>query len=448
MALAPIKTRSKMVLPWLNKSTSNAASSTSKSNADLPGYRSVSGTTCLVTGSSGLCGARLVEMLVERGCSHVVAFDLAAPSAELQARFDAIQTKCKGKVTVLSGSERGDLTNDAALKNAFELVASRNSKTNSVSSYDAIFHLGALVGPFYARDTYHAVNYHATVRLLEYCKLYNCTRFVYSSSPSTRFHKHSDIVNARDCDLEIPNSFLAMYAEAKALGEVAVSKAHDTYCTGDDTLKLKTISVAPHQVYGPHDALLLPNLLEAADTGRLRIFGSGLNKISVTYVDNYCHGLICGADALVKSPDLVGGKFYIVTDDDEPVLLWDWINQAVVGMGFADLHSKWHLPKWLLYGLAYIGSLVSLATGAKFKLTKFNVTMLTIHRYFDIMSARNDLEYVAVRNGKEAWAETIEWFRVNWLPGYLKSRQQGGGSGLGLGGISQKSSVIHAKKVE
>lgn len=44
----------------------------------------------------------------------------------------------------------------------------------------------------------------------------------------------------------------------------------------------------------------MPNLLEAAGKGQLRVFGNGKNKVSFTYLDNYCHGLILGYDALYK----------------------------------------------------------------------------------------------------------------------------------------------------
>lgn len=48
------------------------------------------------------------------------------------------------------------------------------------------------------------------------------------------------------------------------------------------------------------DHLFLPSLLQAAGNGQLRVFGDGKNKVSFTYLDNYCHGLILGYDALYK----------------------------------------------------------------------------------------------------------------------------------------------------
>jgi hypothetical protein len=76
-------------------------------------------------------------------------------------------------------------------------------------------------------------------------------------------------------DLPIPDKFLAVYAETKAYGEIKVHKA----CCDD----LLTISVAPHQIYGPYDRLFLQKLLETSGNGRLRIFGKGGWKISLCY---------------------------------------------------------------------------------------------------------------------------------------------------------------------
>jgi len=360
-----------------------------------PGFGTANGCTALVTGSSGLCGARLVEMLLDRGAQKVIAFDLAPPSPALTERFAKYN---KNKIEVVSGSD-GDLTSDEAVEKVFE----RYPKIN------VVFHIAALVGPFHDYDKYKAVNLDGTIRIIEACKKHKVHKLVYSSSPSTRF-TGQDVTGQREDELPIPTQWLAMYAETKAYGEMQVSQA----CSDS----LLTISVAPHQVYGPHDALFMPNLLETAGNGRLRVFGTGRSIISTCYVDNYAHGLMCGADALQKdSPAL--GKFYIVTDG-EPHKFWEMINQAVVAMGFVDLYTKMHLPVWFLYLIAYIANGLGYVLGRKFKLNPFNVLMLTMHRYFSIENARKDLGYEPVLPYDEAWSLTIEWFKENWLPGFLE----------------------------
>jgi len=159
-------------------------------------------------------------------------------------------------------------------------------------------------------------------------------------------------------------------------------------------------------------------LMETAGNGRLRIFGKGNNLISVCFVDNYCHGLLCAADKLYADSPILG-KFYVVTDG-KPVLFWKVVNQAAMHMGFADMYKKWHLPVPLLYFIAYICNVVGFLIGKKFKLNPFNVRMLTIHRYFSIKNARRDLEYEPLKEFEEAWQFTIDWFKENWLPKFLE----------------------------
>ena len=368
--------------------------------SEKPGFKTAKGCTALVTGSSGLCGARLVEMLLERGASTVICFDISVPDPAVEQRFKDAEAKFGGKIISKVGRTDGDLTSDEAVEKAFQ----------AAEKVDVVYHIAALVGPFHDRPLYHAVNYEGTVRIIENCKKYKVPRLVYSSSPSTRF-TGGDVAGLREDQMEIPKKFLALYAETKAYGEQEVAKALDPPT-------LYTISVAPHQIYGPHDGLFLPNLLETAGNGRLRIFGNGRSQISVCYVDNYAHGLMCGADALYdNSPAL--GKFYIVTDGP-PQYFWKFINEAIVAMGFTDLYTKFHLPVWLLYGVAYVCNVIGFIIGKKFKLNPFNVCMLTIHRWFNIDNAKRDLKYEPLFKTEQSWPMTIEWFKENWLPKYLE----------------------------
>jgi nucleoside-diphosphate-sugar epimerase len=370
-----------------------------------PGFQLAStGCTALVTGSSGLCGARLVEILLLRGAKKVIAFDVAAPDAVLEKRFADVQKQTGGTIVVYSGLSEGNLCSDEAVDAAFA----------DNGPVDVCLHIGALVGPFHDREKYMAVNYHGTVRIINACKKYQVSRLVYSSSPSTRF-TGADVTGQTEDELPMPTKWLAMYAEAKAHGEMAVTAACDA------EHNFLTVSVAPHQIYGPHDSLFLSALLETAGNNRLRIFGKGKNKISVCYVDNYCHGLLCGADALTPvSPCL--GKFYIITDGADQYF-WYMLNDAIMAMGFDDLTRSRHLPVWFLTIVAYLCNVIGFVTGTKLKLNPFNVKMLTIHRYFSIQNAHKDLKYQPVKPFSQAWPETIAWFKENWLPGFLEQQQ-------------------------
>jgi sterol-4alpha-carboxylate 3-dehydrogenase (decarboxylating) len=357
----------------------------------------------LVTGGSGFVGHRLVEMLVERGAEYVCSFDVA-PKPSFSKNYEQVKYV------------KGDLTNMDDVRKACQNV-------------DCVFHIAALVGPYHPADAYVRVNRDGTANILNICKELGIKRFVMSSSPSTRFPYPDPNVNGYSEDdlYEINKGhyapvFLQPYAKTKAQGEQLVREACGKL--DDDLL---TIAVAPHQVYGPQDSLFLPSLLMTAASGKLRIFGNGQNSISFCHVDNYCHGLILGYEALYEnSPAL--GKFYVITDG-APQKFWSALDQAVVGMGFTSLWTKMKLPTWFMMSLAYIcvfiGNCWSFVSGTpkhvvnyKLKLNPFAVQMLVINRYFNIDNAKKDLKYKPVIEFDEGWADTIEWFKENWLPSF------------------------------
>eukprot|EP00611_Tribonema_gayanum_P031056 TRINITY_DN8833_c0_g1_i1.p1 TRINITY_DN8833_c0_g1~~TRINITY_DN8833_c0_g1_i1.p1 ORF type:complete len:366 (-),score=106.07 TRINITY_DN8833_c0_g1_i1:422-1489(-) len=342
----------------------------------MPG---VAGIKAVVTGGSGFVGQRLVELLVERGAAKVVSFDVAAKPK------DAINDE---RIVYV----KGDITD-------------YNQVLAALDGADCVWHIAALVGPFHDRSKYMAVNYHGSINVLKACRKHGIKKLVMSGSPSTRFDGN-DIDGLTEAQLKYPKKYLQLYAETKALAEQEILAA----CCDE----LQTISIAPHQVYGPRDSLFLVNLLTVAGQGRLRIFGKGDNKCSFTYVDNYCHGLILGYDALRPgSPAL--GKFYIVTDGGYQIF-WKVLDRAVVAMGFTSIWTKTKLPYLLLMVLAYICNVIGFLLRTKMRLNPFNVKMLTIHRWFNIDAATKDLGYKPLYTFDQGWDTTCEWFKTVWLP--------------------------------
>jgi nucleoside-diphosphate-sugar epimerase len=345
----------------------------------------VQGLKCVVTGGSGLVGRRLVEMLVQRGAASVVSFDIAPIPVDPALEFLNAQEKARVKYV------RGDLTKAEDVLMACE-------------GADAVWHIGALVGPYYQHAAYYKVNYEGTLNVIAACRAHGIRRLVGSSSPSTRFDGR-DIAGLREDQLSIrpAGEFLEAYAETKAMGEVALREA----CSAE----LLTVAVAPHQVYGPRDSLFLPNLLYAQGTGKLRVLGDGENDVSFCHVDNYCHGLIIAMDKLYPGSPVLG-KFYIVTDGPK-VNLWRALDKAGTELGFGSLFDKFKVPYLLLLSIAMLLNVISKITGYRFRLTPFTVKMLTIHRWFDISNAERDLGYKPIIKFEEGWKQTISWFSTH-----------------------------------
>jgi nucleoside-diphosphate-sugar epimerase len=168
---------------------------------------SVEGLNCMVTGGSGLVGRRLVEMLVQRGATEVVSFDINDPNPDPELEFLTPMEKQKVKYF------KGDLTKPEDVIKATE-------------GADCVWHIAALVGPWYPEIAYMKVNYEGTLNVINACKKNKVPKLIGSSSPSTRFDGN-DISGKREDQLEIrpAGTFLEPYAETKAMGEVALREA-------------------------------------------------------------------------------------------------------------------------------------------------------------------------------------------------------------------------------
>ena len=271
---------------------------------------------------------------------------------------------------------------------------------------EVVFHIAALVGPFFPHHKYLAVNFQGTKNVLrtfgesgKASPKGQAPVFVDCSSPSTRFDGRS--IRGK-MEHELPYNFSGHeYARTKALAESFVLESNGS--------GVATCAVAPHQVYGPDDALFLPALLETAKSGRLRVFGDGGNAVSFTHTDNIVHGLILAASKLWKegSTSDAAGEFFVVTDGGAHSI-WDVINFAVVRAGYPSIFGKMRVPVFLLYCIAYLGYLFHLITGKFVKLTPFTVNMMTIDRVFCTAKARVMLGYYPIRNFADAWPEAVD----------------------------------------
>jgi nucleoside-diphosphate-sugar epimerase len=385
---------------------------------------------CVVTGGTGFVGIRVVEMLVERGAEKVISFDIV-PKERIPP---VVQPWNHPKIEWVVG----DITDYDALSKV-------------IKGADCVWHIAAAVGPFHPKKIYRKVNYEGTLNVIRACKEHGVKKLVFSSSPSTRFQgslfSRPNIDGLTEADMStLPQKqYMQMYAETKAMGELAVTAAVD-----DNFL---AVSVAPHQVYGPRDNLFMPNVMEAAGSGRLRIFGPGTNRICFSHVDNYAHALIIAERKLYPGSPVLG-KFYITTDGDthpEPkayCIFWKEIEVACRGLGFASIEKKAHLPFWFIYIVALFAEVIGWLSGTVFKLNVFNVFVLTMNRWFDISAAEKDLEFKPIIGFREGWADTIEWFKQYWLPDFRAAQANTKGflaSLLGIAARSQSKIDIQAK---
>lgn len=362
---------------------------------------------CLVTGCEGMVGKRLLAMLARRGVQRIVGLDKAEqPSRD----FAELADTCKREHGASLEYVHGDITSRDALacdEGTGSLVGNPHGPFAGV---EVVFHLAALVGPYFKTELYDQVNHQGARNVLEaFLRNGGCTHpdivLVDCSSPSTRYEPTGDMNGVMEHQLSYQSS-IHEYATTKALGEKAILDSNGARTAAGG--RLATCAVAPHQVYAPEDRLFLPAVLDSAQAGSLRIIGSGENYVSFTHADNIAHALILAAAKLWRegpsSP--AAGEFFVVTDGTAHNF-WDALDTAVVGCGMPSIREKMMVPVMLMWCIAYLGVVFTKFTGKFVKITPFSLRMIVINRHFCIAKARNILGYRPVISFEEGWCQTV-----------------------------------------
>jgi sterol-4alpha-carboxylate 3-dehydrogenase (decarboxylating) len=362
-------------------------------------------------------GARLVTMLLERGAERVTSVDVELPAAGSAGAAAAAAAHPRLRHAACDVSAPGA---QAALA---ELCRGA----------DAVFHCAALVGPGHAHAAYAAVNVRGSEAVARAAAAAGARVLVYTSSPTILLRGQS-VRDASEASLlpgapRAPREHLHEYSRTKAAGQAAALGVAAR-------AGVRAAAIAPHQVYGPADALFLPALLAASASARLRVFGPGDNLISMAHVDNVAHAHILAARALAEGRPGVEGELFVITDTGA-VYLWDAISAAGEACGLGSLHDRAHLSTAALYAGAHCAAAASAAwsalTGARpWAFSPFAVRMLLIDRWFNVDKAVARLGYRPLVAFETAWPSTVAavWARMQ----RSSSSSSGGGSSSGSGG--------------
>jgi nucleoside-diphosphate-sugar epimerase len=316
----------------------------------------------LVTGGGGFLGSAIVRMLAARG--------------------DSVRTMSRGEYPAMAelGVEtvRGDIANYRAVEAAAD-------------GCGAIIHTAAKAGVWGRYLEYYDTNVIGTQNVINACRRHGISRLVYTSTPSVAFAGvDQDGVNEA---APYPDRYLADYPKTKAMAERLVLQANGE--------KLATVALRPHLLWGPNDTQLVPRILERARTRKLRIVGSGDQKVDATYVDNAAHAHVLALDALSPVAACAGKAYYI--SNGEPMPIREVINAILDAAGLPPV------TRTVAPGVAYA---VGWAMEVLYRLTRradeppmtrFVARQLATAHWYDIGAARNDLGYAPIVSMEEGF---------------------------------------------
>ncbi len=325
----------------------------------------------IVTGGSGFIGGRIVRRLLENG-HEVHVLGRTTPKEESGSVFHQV---------------------DLARETIPEVIC---------KGADACFHIAAKAGIWGSASSYHAANVLATRQVLEACHTHGINILIHTSSPSVVFS--GEPFRGADESLPYGSNWLCHYARTKAEAEREVLGANGKN-------GLKTLALRPHLVWGPGDPHLLPKAIARHMAGKLRIVGSGENRMDLTHVDNVAHAHILALDALASGRHS-GGQAYFISQDD-PVALWKWLNHLFSHLDLPPLSKKISFRS--AYSLGFMLELtwkVLRLTGEP-PMTRFVAVQLAKDHWFSIDAARRDLGYEPIVSMEDGLRGTVDWLKVS-----------------------------------
>ena len=308
----------------------------------------------LLTGASGFIGGKIADRLRHEG-RRVRAF-ARRPLPELEAR---------GIEVVV-----GELTDDAALRRA-------------CAGVDTIFHVAARVGVWGPEEEFRRVNIEGTAALLAAARAQGVARFIFTSSPSV-IYSGGDL---RGVDESAPLCTAApcAYPTSKAAAERLVRAANSP--------QLRTVALRPHLVWGPGDHHLVPRVIALARAERLRIVGTGENRVDLTHIDNVVSAHLLAERALAAADAPAAGRAYFITNG-EPVALWPWINELLLRVGAMPIRRRLSRRRATAVGAVCEALWTLFPLGGEPPMTRFAAKELATDHWFSIEAARRDLGYV------------------------------------------------------
>jgi 2-alkyl-3-oxoalkanoate reductase len=330
--------------------------------------------TCpvLVTGASGFLGGELVRRL--RAAGRPVRAVSRSAMPELAAL---------GAETI-----RADVTDAAAMHAA-------------CAGVETAFHAAARVGIWVPRAEFEHTNIGGAQNMVAACRTADVRRLIFTSSPSVVF-TGGDLAGA-DESTPLGTDFPSDYPRTKAAAERIILKANEPG-------RLATVALRPHLIWGVGDRYLIPLVVAHARAGRLRIVGSGQNRVDLTHVQNVVDAHLNAEIALAREDSRAAGRAYFITNG-EPVVLWEWINDLLRQLDVAPVTRQLSLATAQRIGAACEVTWRVLRRRSDPPMTRFLALELAHDHWFDIAAARRDLGYAPRVSMAEGLAELVSWLR-------------------------------------
>ena len=324
----------------------------------------------LVTGATGLLGSHIAEHLVKDGQKVRV---LVRPSSDTSF-LDTL------------GVEKlvGDLTDPASCGRACQDI-------------DTVYHAAAKVGDWGPWPEFQKHTIDATNHLARAAQQQNIRRFVHISSISAYGHPNADTTLDETAPLGVNVNRWSYYTRAKVIAEENLWRLHH-----DENFPLTVIR--PSWIFGPRDRTSIARLHRMITTGKIKILGSGDNRLNTVYVGN-----IADACLLAAQKDCALGQAYNISNDG---VITQKEYLGLYAAAFNCPPPSRHVPYWLAYSLGFdLECLGRLFRSKKPPfITRYSVWLMGRDVFFATEKARQQLGWQSRLTYQEAVPKTAQWY--------------------------------------
>jgi len=269
----------------------------------------------------------------------------------------------------------------------------------AASGCDTVFLVAAKAGIWGPFSEYYAINVLGTLNVLAACQKQEVAHLVYTSTPSVVF----DGQNLEGVDESAPYATkpICHYARTKIIAEQKVLMA-----TGSG---LKTTAIRPHLVWGPGDTNLIPRLMARGRSRDLCIIGTGNNLVDIAYIDNVVYAHLLAAKNLATTGTASGRSFFI--GQEQPVQLWDWINNLFSLMDMPPVKKKLSLAKAKTIGSLFEMVYTLCQIEQEPKMTRFLAEQLAMSHWFSRKQAEMVLGYTDQVTTNQGVEKLVQWLQ-------------------------------------